>query len=64
MDWHCATYSLLKINNSFQHCLAARLRSRARALLPLGLRKIFKPGNLPVIYQGWVRAGNLLVIYW
>ena len=24
-------------------------------LLPgLGLHKIFKPGNLPVIYQGWV----------
>ena len=31
MDWHCATYSLLKLNNnSFQHCLAARLRSRDR----------------------------------
>ena len=27
----------------------------------LGLHKIFKPGNLPVIYQGWVCG---LVIYW
>ena len=28
---------------------------------PLGLRKIFRLGNLPVIYQGWIGE---VVIYW
>ena len=43
------------------YCLLKMWVSRARDLHPVGLCKIFKPCNLPVIYQGWVWGP---VIYW